>query len=136
MALQRMTLNLLAGSATVRVHRTEPAFPIEHQTAVSALRMVESKVPFWSVEAHQELLKNVAEGEAFLAAQPGQAYLLYFPEGGKVGLKLGNYPNVEFSLEWVDLTEASYGTSSTISGGSTVNIQSPGNHSWIAIITH
>ncbi len=135
MGMHRMTLDLLAGSATARFHRTEPVFPIEHQRVVRALRMVESAVHFWEVEANEGLLSERSEGEAFAAADPGRSYLLYFPEGGSVGLDLSDFADREFSLDWVDLRSASYGTASTVAGGAVASITAPDGGAWVAIIT-
>ena len=135
MGLQRMTLDLLGGSASARFHRSDPAFPIEHQTAVRALRMVETSVSFWDVEPQQGLLSGRSEGEAFLAADPGNAYVLFFPEGGEVGVELSDFPDIEFSLEWVELSTATYGTPSTVAGGQVASLEAPGSGPWMATLT-
>ena len=87
------------------------------------------------LEANEGLLSERSEGEAFAAADPGRSYLLYFPEGGSVGLDLSDFADREFSLDWVDLRSASYGTASTVAGGAVASITAPDGGAWVAIIT-
>ena len=65
-------------SGLVRTGRRRPA----------AARKLESLIKLWEVEPANHLLSDRADNEAYLAAQPGQAYALYFTDGGSVGLDL------------------------------------------------
>jgi hypothetical protein len=105
---------------------------------MSATRKVESKVKFWDVEPRLDLLTKRQSDEAYLAADPGKAYILYFTKngGGSVGLKLDNYPNTTFKLHWVNVGTGNWGPNTTLSGGSTVIINRPdGSTHWVATIT-
>jgi hypothetical protein len=84
-----------------------------------------------------DLLTKRESDEAYLAADPGKAYILYFTKngGGSVGLKLDGYPGAEFKLRWVNVGTGKWDPTRTISGGSTVTIDRPnGSSHWVATI--
>jgi len=131
--------NLLAGMAGVRFHRPTSGIGLyaEAKNCIRATRKVETRVKFWDVEPRQDLLTNRQSDEAYLAANPGKAYILYFTKngGGAVGLKLNSFPDTTFELRWVDVGTGNWGASKTISGGRTVTIDRPNASShWVATI--
>ena len=104
---------------------------------MTATRKVETKVKFWDVKPRLDLLANREPDEAYVAANPGNAYILYFTRngGGTVGLKLDKYPDTSFELTWVDIGTGSWGPSKSLSGGSTVSIDRPnGSSHWVATV--
>ncbi len=131
--------NLIAGVAGVRFHRPTSGIGLyaEAQNCIRATRKVETRVKFWDVEPRLDLLTNRQSDEAYLAADPGNAYILYFTKngGGSVGLKLDSYPDRTFELRWVNVGTGNWGSTTTISGGSTVTIDRPnGSSHWVATI--
>ena len=95
------------------------------------------KVKFWEVEPRLDLLANRQSDEVYLAADPGNAYILYFTKngGGSVGLKLDHYPNTRFELRWINIDTGNWGPATTLSGGSTVTIERPDDSShWVVTI--
>jgi hypothetical protein len=139
-AIEEWWRNLLAGVAGVRFHRPTSGIGLypSAKNCISATRKVESKVKFWDVKPRLDLLTSRQSDEAYLAADPGKAYILYFTKkgGGSVGLKLDSYPNTKFGLCWINVGTGNWGPSATISGGSTVIINRPdGSSHWIATIS-
>ncbi|MHC4705705.1 MAG: hypothetical protein ACYS8I_01285 [Planctomycetota bacterium] len=131
--------NLIAGMAGVRFHRPTSGIGLypEAKNCISATRKVESRVKFWEVEPRQDLLTNRQSDEAYLAADPGKAYILYFTKNGvgSVGLKLGSFPDAKFELRWVNVGTGHWGATTTISGGGTVTIDRPdGSSHWVATV--
>jgi hypothetical protein len=131
--------NLIAGVAGVRFHRPTSGIGLypEAKNCISATRKVESKVKFWNVEPRMSLLTERQSDEAYLAADPGKDYILYFTKngGGSVGLKLDSYPDTKFNLSWINIGTGEWGPTATISGGSTVTIERPdGSSHWVATI--
>ena len=133
-----MWRGLIAGTACARFHRPPWGLGLtaEAKACIAAVRKIESKVKFWDVEPRQDLLKNRETDEAYLAAKPGQAYILYFTAGGNgsVGLDLTDQANRDFDLSWVDIGSGQWGATATVSGGSTVTISRPGPGHWAAAI--
>jgi hypothetical protein len=131
--------NLLAGVAGVRFHRPTSGIGLypEAKNCITATRKVETVVKFWDVEPMLDLLTERQSDEAYLAADPGKAYILYLTKngGGSVGLKLDAYPDTRFKLRWVNVGTGNWGPTETLSGGSIVTIRRPdGSAHWVAAI--
>lgn len=90
-----------------------------------------------------ELLHNREPYEAYLAANPGSKYALYFPYGGSVGLDLSLTLGL-FEITWISISEGMTTrstsakvykrTDTTIEGGSIVTLSAPYKGGWIAAI--
>lgn len=148
--IHRMMTNLLLGSAGVRHvrqhHRNkmvdgelvESNMTWPFPESVKSIRLVETKVKFWDLVPDNDLLSNRSIGEAFVGAQEGEAYVVYFPEGGSVGLNLSTATG-SFTLEWLNYDTATWDTDSqtTVNGGATTTIASPPMPPgpWIAVLT-
>jgi len=138
-AIEEWWRNLLAGVAGVRFHRPTSGIGLypEAKNCISATRKVETIVKFWDVEPRMDLLTDRQSDEAYLAADPGKAYILYFTKNGSgsVGLKLDGYPDTKFKLSWFNIGTGNWESTTTISGGSTVTINRPnGSSHWVATI--
>ena len=85
-----------------------------------------------------DLLTDRQPDEAYLAADPGKEYTLYFTKtgAGSVGLNLKSYPRTEVQLRWVNLATGDWGPSGTVVGGRTVAVDRPTDSvHWVAVIT-
>jgi len=138
-AIEEWWHNLMAGMASVRFHRPTSGIGLcaASKNCMRATRKVETKVKFWDVEPRLDLLTDRQSDEAYLAADPGKAYILYFTRngGGSVGLKLDGYLGRTFNLRWVNIGTGNWGPSTTLSGGSTTTIDRPdGSAHWVATI--
>ncbi|GAG30773.1 unnamed protein product, partial [marine sediment metagenome] len=80
-----------------------------------------------------DLLSNREEDEAYLAAEPGEQYVLYFTDGGSVGLNLKGH-NGKFQLRWTDIRTGNWGDRMAISGGKVVTVNAPDKGPWVAAI--
>jgi hypothetical protein len=98
-------------------------------------RLVERNVRFWEVEPRQDLLIDCGLDEAYVAARPGRKYVLFFTDGGSVGLKLADYAGVRFDLNWIDVSNGVTGATGQLLGGSIVTIHAPSDGPWVATIT-
>jgi len=125
---------LLGGYSALRFHRpaslglSGPARAI-----ISAIRKLESQMKMWEIEPHLELLENRETDEAYLSADPGKKYALYFTDGGSVGLDLKDCKQ-SFKLKWLDLKTGNWGNEITVNGGGVVQISAPGKGGWLATI--
>ena len=138
-AIEEWWRNLLVGVAGVRFHRPTAGIGLSTKAkhCIRATRKVETKVRFWDVEPRLDLLTDRQPDEAYLAAHPGHAYILYFTQsgGGSVGLKLGGRRDTTFELGWVNVDTGEWGPRTTVSGGRTVTIDRPNASAhWVATI--
>lgn len=134
--VERFWRNLIAGSAAVRFHRPWAGIGSNDiaKACIAAARKAESRVKFWDIAHRQDLLGDRAEDEAYLAANPGESYILFFTDGGEVSLDLSDFSYL-FKIEWVSISTGLWGESGEISGGSAETITAPGKGPWVAVIT-
>jgi hypothetical protein len=71
--------------------------------------------------------------EASLAAKPGGAYALYFPDGGEVELDLRG-PAGSFAVCSIDIATGEWGRRDTLAGGEWIPLAVPGPGHWAAAV--
>jgi hypothetical protein len=139
-AIEEWWRNLLVGVAGVRFHRPTAGIGLcdQSKNCISATRKVETKVKFWDVKPRLDLLTDRESDEAYLGADPGTAYILYFTKSGQgsVRVKLENYPGITFEIAWINVDSGKWGTTKTITGGSIIPITRPNEKAhWVAVIS-
>ena len=134
--VERFWRNLIAGCASCRFHRPTSGIGLNEtaKACIAAARKVESLVKFWNVEPHIELLTDRQPDEAYLAAKPAEQYILFFTDGGSVGLDLKSCPGT-FALQWINIQTGAWGPKADLSGGQIVTIAAPSPGPWAAAIT-
>jgi hypothetical protein len=133
--LERFWRHVIGGAASARFHRPDSGLGLSQPAIASlrAARKLESLIKLWEVEAAHPLLSDRADNEAYLAAQPGRAYALYFPDGGSVGLDLKTAPG-RFEVRWIDIATGEWGNRKAIQGGGVVTVSAPAKGHWVAAI--
>ncbi len=144
--VERFWRNILAGSAAVRFHRPPAGNGLNDfaKGSIKAARIVESKVNFWDVEPHMELVSENESNEAYLAAKPGDSYALYFTNGGSVTLNLTDAPGA-YEMTWISVslgitTDTWKGGDwrklpKTLKGGAPVTLNAPYKGGWVVTLT-
>jgi hypothetical protein len=134
-ALERWWRHVLGGAASARFHRPDSGLGLSKPAArsVRVARQIESKVKFWNVAPSNHLLTDRENNEAYLAARPGHAYVLYFTHGGAVTLNLKEAPG-QFDAEWFSLATGKSQGAPMIQGGKPVGIEAPGKGNWILLL--
>jgi hypothetical protein len=133
--VERWWRHLLGGAASVRFHRPESGlgFSTRASASIRAARKLESLVRPWEVDPANELLRERAENEAYLAAKPGVSYALYFPNGGRVELDLRNQSG-PFQLHWISVGTGEWGGQEVLTGGDWRPVSAPADGHWAAAI--
>ncbi len=133
--IERFWRNLLCGSASARFHRPTSGIGLNEtaQACLRAAREVEGLVRFWDVEPAMELLSKREENEAYLAARPGEAYVLFFTRGGSVGLDLSEAEG-QMALTWIDVSSGKRSENCRAEGGAAATIQAPSASPWVGVI--
>ncbi len=134
--IERFWRNLLGGSATARFHRPTAGIGLNEQAqaCLRAVRKVESQVRFWDVQARMDLLHDRAPNTAYLAADPGRAYVLFFCNGGKVSLDLKDASGAVRG-QWVNIGTGEWGEALELAGGTLQPIAAPRPGPWVAVLT-
>ena len=143
--VERFWRNILGGSASARFHRPDWGNGLNDfaKASIHGARLLESQVKFWEVEPHMKLLSDRAPNEAYLAANPGVSYALYFTNGGSVKLDLTRAPGT-YNITWISVSMGRVVESSakggyrsmdkTIEGGSVAILTAPYKGGWVAAI--
>ena len=121
-------LNIIGGTASARFHRPSAGqgpSPLAI-ASIHAVRKLETKVKMWELQPRNNLLTQrgtftvsvsghdfdnepFVYGEAYLAAKPGEKYVLYFTQGGTVDLDLDAYEGFNFDLDWINIDTGEWG---------------------------
>lgn len=140
---------VFAGCASARFHRPHPIEdPSQHeassdfglglsplaQNVITSMRWVMDEIEFARTEPRNDLLLNKEENEAYLLAESGKQYTVYFPKGGNVNLDLSSAAGI-WDVKWRNVTEGTISKVESVKGGSLVPLKSPGNGHWLAVFT-
>lgn len=119
----------------MRFHRPDSGLGLSDKAVASirAARLLESRIPLWTVEPANELMAERAANEAYLAANPGSAYAVYFPGGGAVQLDLTAAPGA-FDAHWINIETGEWGPRQQITGGERRTVAPPDDGNWAAAI--
>jgi hypothetical protein len=145
--IERFWRNILGGSASARFHRPGKdegiALNDSRKGCLKAARLLEERIKYWDITPHQELLRDRLPNEAYLAADPGKSYALYFTHGGSVGLDLTAAKGI-FEVTWISVTMGRISdttsaklyarTKKQIQGGSIVTLAAPYKGGWVAAL--
>jgi len=133
--LERFWRHVIGGTAAARFHRPDSGLGLSAPAvaAIRAARKLESLVMLWEVEPANQLLSERETNEAYLAAAPGQAYALYFTDGGSVSLNLKDAPG-GFEVRWIDIATGEWSKRETIIGGNLITLTAPARGHWVAAI--
>jgi hypothetical protein len=134
--VERFWRNIISGCASVRFHRPTSGIGLNDtsKACIQAMRKFTESVIPWESETRQDLLSDVETDEAYILANEGKVYGLYFTDGGSVGLNLKNAQG-QFKLKWIDIFKGEWAGEATISSGAIVKIDAPGKLGWAAVIT-
>jgi len=133
--LERWWRHVIGGAAAARFHRPDSGLGLSASATASikAARKLESLIKLWDVQPANQLLSERENNEAYLAAQPGRAYALYFTDGGAVGLDL-KAASGQLDVHWIDIGTGEWVKNAKVNGGNIVTITSPGKGHWVAAI--
>jgi len=136
--IERFWRNILAGSASSRFHRPDSGNGLNERAVASikAARLLESEVKLWEIAPQMQLLGERQPNEVYLAAKPGEKYVLYFTYEGSVSLDLSDATK-RFQLKWISITEGNWleRAPEELKGGGVVTIKAPFKGGWVAVIT-
>jgi hypothetical protein len=133
--IERFCRSILAGCAVVRHHRPPYGNGLNSKAkaSIKAIRKVESIVKFWDIDFRNDLLSGRESNEAYLAAKPGESYVLYFPKGGNVTLLLPDN-NETYSQSWINVDTGEWSKSAKVTGSNEIEIETPGYKGWFVVL--
>ena len=134
-AIERFWRHLLAGAASVRFHRPDAGLGLNDKAVacIQAARKLEALIPLWSIGPASELLSQRDANEAYVAADKGRSYAVYFPSGGEIKLDL-TAAKGQFMVHWINIESGKLGKQEEIMGGSAIALSPPNSNNWVAAI--
>jgi Putative collagen-binding domain of a collagenase len=134
--IERFWRHLLAGAASMRFHRPVSGLGLNDKAvaAIRAARKLESKIPLWSVHPANGLLSDRKANEAYLAADAGRAYAVYFPAGGELWIDVSAAKG-PLAAHWIDISSGEWGPIQDLDGQEKISLTPPGKENWAAAIT-
>ncbi len=133
--VEKFCRDIIGGCASARFHRPPAGNGLSEisKNAIQSFRKIETEINFWDITPQMELLDEREPDEAYLTAQPGKKYVLYFPAQGAVTLDLRDF-NQQYQLKWINISAGEWHGEATITGGDWVDIRTPGNDGWFALV--
>lgn len=134
--IERFWRHLLAGAASIRFHRPDSGLGLNDKAVacIKAARKLESLIPLWSIEPASNLPSDRKANEAYVAAEKGRAYAVYFPAKSKVMLDLSDAKGT-LTAHWINIDTGRSGPQQRITGGSKIPLSPPDKGNWaVAII--
>ncbi|NOR75269.1 MAG: hypothetical protein GQ525_08920 [Draconibacterium sp.] len=133
--IERWWRHVLGGAATARFHRPDSGLGLSKlsMNCVRVAREIEKTTKFWNLQPGNDLLSDREENEAYLTSKSGETYVIFFTDGGEVGLDLNEF-NSEFSLKWFNIRNGEMFSENILNGGKIVKLSPPGELEWIAVI--
>lgn len=145
--LERFWRNLLGGAATSRFHRPDSGLGLgdEAKAHIRSFRLLEAELDLFRAlpDAESSLLSEREPNEAYLSCIKGEAYAVYFPDGGAVRLDLGTgdggaadpgAAKGPFVRRWLDISASQWGEPASVEGGGKVELTAPGRGHWACVV--
>ncbi len=132
--------SILGGCASARFHRPGrqhgyygAGLNERAQTHLRSARMFVQEFDVFAAEPNNGLLSDRQENEAYCAADPGNQYAIYFPDGGSVELDLRKHPG-RYALRWIDIATGEWAGTKEVAGGTVATIAAPKKGHWLAVL--
>jgi hypothetical protein len=135
-AIERFWRHMLAGAASVRFHRPPSGLGLNDKAVacLKSARKTESLIPFWTVNPSGELLSGREKNEAYLAADPGRSYIVYFPNGGEVQLDVSAATGT-LKARWINIDTGAWNKSQDFQAGNNIRLSAPARGNWVVVVT-
>jgi hypothetical protein len=135
-AIQTFFRNILGGFASSRFHRPPAGLGLSELSinSIKTIRKIEEYVKMWEISPRMDLLGDVEENLAYLAANEGEKYVIYFTKAGKVNLNLTGR-NHAFTIRWINVDTAEWEKTEEIKGGSSIDLEAVNEKGSFAVLT-
>lgn len=131
--VERFVRHILAGFAAARFHRPDSGLGLnpKAQTAIRAIRKLETAIKPWELSIIDGLLANREANGPYAAGKHGSHYVVYFPRGGSVSVHSGSG---SFAVRWIDLNKGEWGPETKLRAAGAVELTAPGEGNWLGVL--
>jgi hypothetical protein len=132
--------NIFGGFASSRFHRSSSYFnpsgigllPLA-QIQLRSMRMFTDEMNVFTAEPANHLLSNREENEAYVFAEEGRRYAVYFPDGGEVTLDISAAEGT-LSMRWMDIMNSEWHEEIPVNEDGSVELTTPSDGPWAVLI--
>lgn len=141
-ASRRFWRNIFGGAASVRHHRVtwfaDPrglGLTPRAQVDIKSMRMLADALDIFCTEPRNDLLGEREENEAYVLAEPGRQYAVYFTgvAGHSVKLDLAEASG-DLRVRWLDIENGRWQEAGTLAGGGPVDLTAPDARPWAVVL--
>ncbi|QDV36230.1 hypothetical protein [Tautonia plasticadhaerens] len=136
--VERFWRCLIGGAASARFHRPDSRIGLDATAKrhLAAFRMLEAECDLTRYEPDEtgRRLSDRVPDDAYLTCEPGEQYVVYFPDGGRVGLDLGEAAG-RFRVRWLDVEAGDWRDAGPADGTRRLDLEAPGEGHWVALVT-
>jgi len=127
--------DVLGGCASARFHRPTSGRGLDPQAQrhIRSARLLTDAMNVFACAPRDDLLSERSPNEAYCLAEPGKRYAVYFPDGGEVKLDVSGISG-RLQVRWLDIARSVWQESQQIQGGATLDLKSPANGHWAALV--
>lgn len=134
---ERFWRNIIGGAASVRFHRPPSGLGLTEKarTHLRSLRMLTTEFDFFRSQpgSESQRLCNRQANEAYLAMVGDTQFVVYFPDGGSVGLDVSCAPG-GYSRRWLEINTSRWHDAERVLADPNVSIICPGPGPWAALL--
>ena len=136
--VERFWRSVLGGSASARFHRPSAGIGLNAtaQVHLRSVRRLLDRYDLFAAEPMSTSLTDRGPDEAYLSRVSAGQQVVYFPDGGAVGLDLEPEGEGErtYRLAWLDLEEAAWTAERRLTAEGSVRLEAPERGHWIALL--
>ena len=137
--LERFWRNIFGGFASARFHRPDSGVGLTEiaQAHLKSMRMITDEMDIFTCEPNNLLLSNREDNEAYVIANPGQEYAVYFPKGGSVDLDLtvGKIPDAKsIKIRWINIAKSEWKLEKEIPFKDSITLTQPTDSHWAVLV--
>ena len=136
--IERFWRAVIGGTASARFHRPTSGIGLSTpaRAHIASARSLTEAFDLFSArpDTASTLLSEREPDEAYLTRVPGEAYAVYFPEGGRVELDLSAVDGT-FDLRWLDADREAWSDARTVETGSAIVLEAPSEAHDVALLS-
>lgn len=137
--LERFWRNIFGGFASARFHRPDSGVGLSEiaQAHIKSMRTITDEMDVFRCEPHNEILSNREDNEAYVFADPGREYAVYFPKGGSVDINLSVRENSDtqtVTVRWLNIRKSDWRPKQEIPLSDTIALTAPSEAHWAVLI--
>lgn len=137
--LERFWRNIFGGLASARFHRPPNGLGLGKtaQASLKSMRTITDEMDVFKCEPNNDLLSNREDNEAYVFANPGEEYAVYFPKGGSVDLDLRAVDKTDaktVTIRWLNIRHSRWTKKKEMTLTDSLTLTAPTEAHWAVLV--